>query len=345
MAYGKPWKSYEAQLDQLIERGMRVTDREKALECLRRIGYYRLSGYWYAFRQRSGPVCVLNKDGKPVNRKKSGKPLESTLALDEFKEGATFGNVVDLYVFDKKLRLLAMDALERIEVALRVDISHTLGEVDSFAYLKPELLHETFSVALDERTGLTKHHQWLGKHAQLINRSKEEFVSHHRDKYGYPLAIWVACELWDFGTMAMLYGGLREREQDAIARRYGIENGRIFATWLRSLNYLRNVCAHHARLWNRNIVEQPKLPAAHEVAWVEGVEQDRHAKARCYLLLLIIRHLLQVINPRSTWSERMKCHLQGFPSLGLDHLGLNLRGMGVPDSWENIWQVEDLASR
>lgn len=337
MAYKKPWKSYEEQLELLIARGMRVTDREIALEYLRRIGYYRLSGYWYAFRQRSGECCVLDKDGRRVNKKKSGKPLKDTVALDEFKEGTTFKNVVDLYVFDKQLRLLAIDALERIEIALRVDISHTLGEIDPFAYQKPGLLHETFSVIRDKKTGMTKHQQWLEKHKRLIDRSNEKFVSHHRERYGYPLAIWVACELWDFGTMSMLFGGLREPEQDAIARRYGIENGRIFATWLRSLNYLRNVCAHHARLWNQNVSEQPKLPAAGELDWVKEVEQDLHARARCFLLLLIVRHVLQVINPRSTWNERMKRHLQGFSRLGLDHLGLNLRGMGAPDGWENIW--------
>ena len=337
MAHKKPWMGYEEQLELLIKRGMRVTDREKALEYLQRIGYYRLSGYWYAFRQRHGKNCVPGKDGQRVNNKKSGKPLESTIALDEFKEGTTFKNVVDLYVFDKQLRLLAMDALERIEIALRADISHTLGKIDPFAYLNPELFHKTFSVTLDERTGLTKHHQWLGRHAQLITRSREEFVSHHRDRYGYPLAIWVACELWDFGTMSTLFGGLREQEQNAIAQRYGIDNGRTFASWLRSMNYLRNVCAHHARLWNRNVIDQPKLPAVHEVDWVKEVEEDRHARARCFVLLLIVRHVLQVINPRSKWSERMKSHLKGFGRLELDHLGLNLRGMGAPDGWENIW--------
>lgn len=337
MAYKKPWMSYEEQLELLIARGMRVTDRGKALEYLRRIGYYRLSGYWYAFRKRSGKFCVLDKDGRRVNKKKSSKPLEDTLALDDFKEGATFKNVVDLYVFDKQLRLLAMDALERIEIALRVDISHTLGKIDPFAYERPGLLHEKFSVIRDKKTGVTKHQQWLEKHKRLIDRSGEMFVAHHRDRYGYPLAIWVACELWDFGTMSMLFGGLREPEQDAIAQRYGVENGRIFASWLRSLNYLRNVCAHHARLWNRNVSAQPQLPAAGELDWVKEVEEDRHARARCFLLLLIVRHVLQDINPRSTWSERMKRHLKGFARLELDHLGLNLRGMGAPDGWENIW--------
>ncbi|WP_283939246.1 Abi family protein [Pseudomonas sp. T1.Ur] len=87
-----------------------------------------------------------------------------------------------MYVFDKKLRLLTLDALERIEIALRVDISHGLGRHEKFAYLKPELFHESFSTQLDGQTGLTKHHAWIGKHAALINRSKEDFIRHNKEK-------------------------------------------------------------------------------------------------------------------------------------------------------------------
>lgn len=146
----------------------------------------------------------------------------------------------------------------------------------------------------------------------------------------------MACEVWDFGTMSRLYAGMREEEQDAISAKYGIHNGRIFATWLRSLNYLRNVCAHHSRLWNRNIVDQPKLPSSAEVAWVVSFENEGHHRARCFLLLRIARHLLKVVNPNSSWPERMKAHLQeDFPDL--DHLRLNLAGMGAPDGWEAAW--------
>jgi abortive infection bacteriophage resistance protein len=169
----------------------------------------------------------------------------------------------------------------------------------------------------------------------LINESKEEFVRHNKSKYGLPLAIWVVCEVWDFGTMSRLYAGMREQDQDVISAKYGIHNGRIFATWLRSLNYLRNVCAHHSRLWNRNIVDQPKLPSAAEVSWVVPFESDAHLRARCYLLLCVARHILRVVNPNSYWLKRMKAHLQSFPDL--EHLGLNLRGMGAPEGWETQW--------
>lgn len=244
-------------------------------------------------------------------------------------------NAVDLYVFDKQLRLLTMDALERIEIALRVDIAHTPGKLDTFAYLKGDLFHSTFSKDLYKQTGLTKHHAWLTKHAQLISRSKEEFVNHNKTKYGLPLAVWVACEVWDFGTMSNLFDGMREAEQDAIAAKYGITNGRTFATWLRSLNYLRNVCAHHSRLWNRNIVDQPKLPSAATVPWVTPFEANPRVRARCYLLLCMLRHLLLVLSPSSSWPQRMKTHLQVFPNL--DHLGLNRLGMGAADGWEQYW--------
>ncbi len=334
MAYTKPWKSYEEQLDLLISRGLQVTDRAKALAYLQRIGYYRLSGYWYPFRERSGPLILLDGNGRKPARKRR---KVTTLALDEFKPGATFEQAVKLYVFDKKLRLLALDALERIEIALRVDIAHTLGRLDPFAYLRPELFHESFSRALSNDRGVTLHHEWLSRHARLINESsREEFIRHHKEKYGLPLAIWVACEVWDFGALSRLYAGMREGEQDAISAKYGVRNGRIFATWLRSLNYLRNVCAHHSRLWNRNITCEPRLPSAAELPWVEPFVDDARLRVRCFLLLRMVRQLLQVVNPNSSWPDRMRAHLQtGFPDV--DHLGLNLAGMGAPDGWEEEW--------
>lgn len=327
--YAKPWLSVADQLQQLIDRGMTVTDRSKALECLERIGYYRLSGYWFAFRERSELCCAWDPKvaGKPKHNKPTRIPLES------FKPGASFQNAVDLYVFDKRLRLLAMDALERIEIALRVDISHTLGQSDAFAYLKPDLFHASFAAELDQRSGLTRHHEWLHKHASLINRSKEEFMRHNKEKYGLPVPIWVACEVWDFGTLSTLFGGMTEADQDRIAQGYGIGNGRTFATWLRSLNYLRNVCAHHSRLWNRNIVDQPKLPPVTEVPALAGFHGEPHRLARPFLLLCMAQHLMLRINPSSTWGGRLKeLLLTQFPPL--DHLGLNLLSMGVDPDWE-----------
>lgn len=225
-----------------------------------------------------------------------------------------------------------MDALERIEIALRVAMSHLLGKRDAAAYLRPECFHPSFGRAIDPATGLSGHHAWLTKHAALINRSREEFIRHNKDRYGLPLPIWVACEVWDFGCMSTLYSGMLEADQDTISRHYGLSNGRIFATWLRSLNYLRNVCAHHSRLWNRNIVDQPRLPPVSQAPDLAAFQDDAHLRSRAFVLLCICQHLMNRLNPSSSWGHRLKRLLdEDFPSL--DHLGLSLAAMGVDAGW------------
>jgi len=334
MGYEKPWISYLEQLQQLKERGMVVTDDRRALAYLERIGYYRLSGYWHSFRERTGACCPLRAEG----RKKFKQGRTDHLTLDSFKSGASLQQAVDLYVFDKRLRLLVLDALERIEVGLRVDIAHSLGRLDPLAYLKPELLHDEFSSVIDPQTGLTPLHRWQEKHARLINRSGEAFIQHHKAKYGLPLPIWIACEVWDFGTLSHLYAGMRAEEQDAISRKYGIANGRVFASWLRSLNYLRNVCAHHSRLWNRNMLEQPKKPGRGEASLFESAWGSGHVQARPFLVFCIAQFMLQTINPSSTWWQRLTHLLNDFPDL--EELDLNLKGMGVIEGWDRWdWSI------
>ncbi len=336
MAYDKPWISYFEQLSKLKDRGLIVTDDRRALASLERIGYYRLSGYLYSFRERSETCCPLSAQG----RKKFKLGSTDQLTLDNFKANASFEQAVDLYVFDKRLRLLVLDAIERIEIALRVDIAHTLGKQDALAYLKPDLLHPEFSKTIDPKTGLTKLHRWQESHARLINRSREEFIQHHKAKYGLPVPLWIACEVWDFGTLSTLYAGMRNEEQDAISAKYGISNGRVFSSWLRSLNYLRNVCAHHSRLWNRNMTDQPKKPSKGEAvlfhsAWNSG---NGHIQARPFLLLCITQHLLTTINPSSSWWQRVTQVLLNFPDI--EELGLNLKGMGVIDHWQT-WEWDN----
>lgn len=216
---------------------------------------------------------------------------------------------------------------------MRLRCAWILGKHEKFAYLRPDLFHESFSKHLESKTGLTKHHAWLSKHAALINRSNEDFIRHNKGKYGLPLAVWVACEVWDFGTLSTLFAGMTEADQDTISTEYGISNGRVFASWLRSLNYLRNVCAHHSRLWNRNIVDQPKLPPQEQAPSLAAFHDDAQRRARPFMLLCITQHLMSVINPSSSWGKRFKALLENdFPNL--DHLTINLEGMGADHDWQ-----------
>ena len=233
--YNKPHLSFEHQLELLKSRGLEVTNDNTALEYLRRLGYYRLSGYWYPCRK------LLSSTER---QSKLARPQRS----DEFMPGARFQDTVALYVFDKKLRLLILDAIERVEVAFRVDIAYLLGEKDPFAYAKPDLLHGNFTKKIDLKTGKTRYQEWISKHDQLIKRSKEDFVEHYKAKYGLPLPIWVAIELWDFGLLSVFYQGMTVKDKAVIANKYNIPDWQIMESWLRSLNYARNVGAHHSRL-------------------------------------------------------------------------------------------------
>lgn len=244
--------------------------------------------------------------------------------------GARFQDTVALYVFDKKLRLLILDAIERVEVAFRVDIAYLLGEKDPFAYAKPDLLHGNFTKKIDLKTGKTRYQEWISKHDQLIKRSKEDFVEHYKAKYGLPLPIWVAIELWDFRLLSVFYQGMSVKDKAVIAQKYNIPDWQIMESWLRSLNYVRNVVAHHNRLWNRNLIDQPKLAKKGEMPAFDPFIGNIHMTSRVYVVLCILAHFMKIICPRSAWQMRLVDLMYSFPKSDY----LSIQDMGFPIEWE-----------
>lgn len=315
--YNKPHLSFEHQLELLKSRGLEITNDTTALEYLRRLGYYRLSGYWYPCRK-----LLLSTE----RQSKLARPQRS----DEFMPGAKFQDTVALYVFDKKLRLLILDAIERVEVAFRVDIAYLLGEKDAFAYAKPDLLHGNFTKKIDLKTGKTRYQEWMSKHDQLIKRSKEDFVEHYKAQYGLPLPIWVAIELWDFGLLSVFYQGMAVKDKAVIANKYNIPDWQIMESWLRSLNYARNVVAHHSRLWNRNLIDQPKLAKQGEIPAFDPLIGNIHITSRVYVVLCILAHFMKIICPRSTWQMRLVELMHSFPKSDY----MSIQDMGFPTEWE-----------
>jgi len=195
MSYSRPWLSYEQQLQQLKDRSMQVTDDAAALSYLERIGYYRLSAYWYPFRHKE-----FDESGR-LSR-----------VTDSFIPNTELRDAVKLYLFDKKLRLLSLDALERIEIALRVDIAHLLGRLDTFAHTKPDKLHKSFANKTKGNGKLTAFNAWNQKRIYVETRSKEDFVEHYKERHGPDLPIWVAVETWDFGALSQLFAMMKVKE-------------------------------------------------------------------------------------------------------------------------------------
>ena len=239
-----------------------------------------------------------------------------------------------LYVFDKKLRLLALDALERIELAVRVDVAHLLGKYDPYAHENPDLFHGNFAKKLlthGPHRRKTRHAVWLESHRKLIRRARREpFVEHNISKYG-KLPIWAAIEIWDFGTLSRLFAGMKYSDKEIIAKKYGLPNGKVLQNWLRSLNFIRNVAAHHSRLWNINVLETAPAPNSDHY-WRSIIN------TRPFLYYCFMQSMMKIICPSSGWATRFINLVDEFPFISARTA--SIEDFGVIDNWKSwsLWK-------
>lgn len=288
----KQWKSFDEQLSLLKERGLIISNKKRARTYLERVGYYRLSGYWYLFKQ------LHNK--QPINR---------------FLPDSHFDDVISLYIFDKRLRLLALDALERIEIAIRVDISYLLGKKEPLAHLSVK----NFSKE---------------RYNQAIRDSKDSFIQHHIEYYGGNIPIWVACEIFSFGTLSKLFKHMDIRDKDKIARKYRLSSGSQLETHLHAFNVIRNISAHHGRLWNRHIIGRAKI---------RGMKDPMFHKLpnnQVFFYFCLMQRMLKVICPNSSWGYRFWELLKTFPTSKNGVIDIQLLGLKPDLELENwfLWK-------
>jgi len=302
MIYAKPYLPLSDQADLLLKRGL-VADRDHLIEQLSVVGYYRLVGYWYPFRQND----PANPHGK----------------LDEFEPGTTFDQVWNRYCFDRQLRLLVMDGIERLEVFLRAQLAHRHAE-----------RHGPFGYAVNPATlpnlRADQHARFRDDLQNQLWRSPEGFVTHFRNVYTShhrDLPIWMASELLTFGAMYTFYRGCESAIQQTVAARLGIHDTVLYS-WLETLNVVRNVCGHHARLWNRVLSVKPRIPER-DPLWNLPVPIPND---RVFAILSICRYSLRIIAPKSQWTERLNELLEAYPAIPRAGLGL------IPD-WDKhpLW--------
>jgi abortive infection bacteriophage resistance protein len=303
--YTKSYLSVSDQLSLLKSRGLQVVDDHHALSCLRRNGYYRLTGYLYPFRE-----------------------FVSGVDTNRFLASSYFEDAIQLYNFDKRFKLLLLDALECIEIACRVEIALTLGQLDKFAQDNRQLFHTRFTTP----TGSSDYDKWIKDHNDHINRSKDKFMAHHRAKYGRraKVPIWIAIELWDFGLLSRCFAGLKVYDQTNIAARFGIPSPVLMVSWLRSLNYVRNIIAHHGRLWNIRLVVSPALPAKGQSTEFDDLLPLPNVAKDVYSICCILSYLTHIINPGSPWIDDFKRLVHEFPIMPY----ASIQNMGFPQDWE-----------
>ncbi|MCL2297432.1 MAG: Abi family protein [Proteobacteria bacterium] len=301
MEYSKPPLPIDDQLALLKQRGMLFNDESVARNTLEHINYYRLRAYWLPFEIPSGDTFDRNH---------------------RFKEGTCFEHVLAYYTFDQRLKLLLIDAIERIEISLRTRFSLELGlKYGSHAHAESALFKKA-----------EVHSRCLESLEEEMGRSKEVFIKHYIETYDRPRfpPVWVSCEIMPLGILSKWIDNLKKREdKKLIARIYGF-NEEIICSFLHHLSTVRNLCAHHARVWDRRFTIRMKIPRHSSTAGFFARQENDN---RIYNTLLMLKLMLDKICPDSSWKDRLLQLIDRMPEK-------TASSMGFPDGWRSfsVWR-------
>lgn len=290
--YHQKQASIEEQVATLKKEGLFFANETKAIHLLNHISLFRLKGYLKTFRI----------------------PHSS-----QFKENASFEQAYNLYKFDAQLRKMICSELEKIEISMRTQLSLIMSENNPFWFESPFLFKST-----------EKHEALLVTLQAELNRSDDEQLIEFRKKYSnaFPPS-WMTMEVSSFGTLSMLYRWLKNgRSRREVAKCYGVSDN-VLVSWLHSIVYVRNICAHHSRLWNKMLRIQPVAPRNTTYPFLVNNAPTN----RVYYVLSIILYLLQIVNPQNTFALRVRSLLTEYPQI-------NVIAMGFPEQWkeEPLWK-------
>jgi abortive infection bacteriophage resistance protein len=294
----KPATTLDEQIERLRRRGMQVDDVARARHYLGHLNYYRLRGYWMCFESQG--------DGQE----------------EHFRPGTCFDDVVRLYDFDRRLRLDINDAVERVEVSLRT----------RWAYV---LAHHGGCVAHRDSGLFNEHHdKLLDRMDALYGERNEVFLKRYLDRGEEP-PIWAFCEVLTLGQLSKWLSSILDRKlRVAIAEPYGMREC-AWCSFVRQLAYVRNLCAHHGRVWNRQLVvgtlQLPKKPET----LATQLQHDPETKASIYNILALLAWTMRIISPGSAWRTNVRTLMEQYPDLWED--------VGFPADWNKfeLWQSDD----
>lgn len=308
----KAFSTHGEQIALLRARGMDLAEDTAARRILERVNYYRLSGYWYPFRAPSP---------------------EGNDRLDHFIAGTTFDDVVALYDFDERLRTAVFAALTSIELTLRSMLGHALGRIDPLIHLVPAFLGPVATHPGSDSPS-SQYLSWHKLYDKKLAASREDFVAHHRRKYGGQLPIWAAVEVMDWGLLTYLYKLAPTSVRNALATKAGLSAAQL-GSWMKALNIVRNYSAHHARMFNRVYTLKARLPRKGSHPGLDAVAPRIN---RCFGQLTLIQYLLTVwdIGDRTLLPQT----LATYP----DVWAVPIAHIGAPHNWHelSLWRASSL---
>lgn len=297
MQYNKPPISFSDQTARLEARGLEFHNLSHAAKCLSNISYYRLRAYTYPFQDNDNPD-------------------------HPFIVKVYFEEIIDLYRFDRKISQIVFEALEKIEVALRTQIIYQWALTHgSHWQIIPSLYRDP-----------TKFNTQLNSLQTEIDRSNETFIEHYKKTYTSPTEppSWMSLEVSSFGLLSQIFCNLRKGQQkSAVANHFGLNDISILENWMHCFSNIRNICAHHARLWNRRLTAHIKLPRNPQNPFLKNTKIYPY---KLYAALCCMQYMLNNIQEDCFKSKLLT--IMGECPLAQE------KEMGFPTDWknENFWK-------
>ncbi|MGE4432540.1 MAG: Abi family protein [Bacteroidales bacterium] len=287
------------QVARLKQRGLVFDDENEAIAYLFNISYYRLRAYTYPF-QENGEESVHNFTRKDIH----------------------FKDIIDLYCFDRRLRSLVFNAIEKIEVAVRTKIVQVYAERtgDSHWYNDRCLFRFGYNDLLEQIKS-------------DVNRSNEDFIKHYKSKYNEPPMppSWMALEVVSFATLSRLFQALNlDGRKVCITEQFGLKKVAILENWLHAISNLRNCCAHHSRVWNRRFMVNVSLPYNTLYPFMDRTTMGQMHTNKLFAVLSCIVYILDIISPGCDFKTHIKDLLKS------ECLLFDLKDMGFPKCWQSL---------
>lgn len=291
--YNQPQISVSEQIRLLKSEGLEFSDENKAQHILENISLFRMKSYLMPLRKSESHT---------------------------FKAGAKFDDAYSLYKFDSELRKMICSEMEKIEISFRTQLSLIMGEETGIYWFQ-----ETSNFR-----DANRHTRLLANLESELRRSDDDSIVCFLRKYSnaFPPS-WMTFEVSSFGTLSMMYRWINAgHARRKVARFYGLTDT-VMESWLHSIVYVRNICAHHSRLWNRRLSINALVPRRTHLPFVNIPADPK----RVYYIMSIMLYFLQTVNPKNTFVARFKSLLAKYPNV-------DSSAMGFPSDWQNesLWQ-------
>ena len=292
-------KNIQEQIQLLQDRGMLFRDVADSSHFLGNISYYRLKGYWWE--------------------------MQADMISHKFAPNSYFEDIIDYYNFDRHFRLIIFNAIERIEIALRTKlIYHMSLSYGSHWHYNPKLFQNA-----------CHHNKFISKLESDVNNSSEEFIVKHLKNHPKETPEgWKSLEVITLGTLSKLYRNVNHQlpEKAIIANEFGLNNQKYLASWLLSVTYIRNIVAHHSRLWNRVIINKYDWPKSTKHLLL-SYSPNQYQRRKIFPLVSAILYMNNRISPRHHLKEELFDLFKEFPNIPLYK-------MGFPKHWQNepLWK-------